>query len=125
MNDYKAIIIGGSAGSFQLVTRLIASLPANYPLPIIMCHHRLKPRAFRFRRSMSIKSKMPIIEPHDKEPIKSGPYLLAPANYHLYIELGNRFSLSTEDVVNHSRLQLIYRFFRPHIITNENWLVSY
>jgi two-component system, chemotaxis family, protein-glutamate methylesterase/glutaminase len=111
MEDYKAIIIGGSAGSFQIVTRIIASLPANYPLPIIMCLHRLKHVRSGFVEALSIKSKMPIIEPLDKEPIKSGRIYLAPANYHLYIELGNRFSLSTEDVVNHSRPSIDLSFF--------------
>ena len=111
MNDYKAIIIGGSAGSFQIVTRIIASLPANYPIPIIMCLHRLKHVRSGFVEALSIKSKMPIIEPHDKEPIKSGRIYLAPANYHLYIELGNRFALSTEDVVNHSRPSIDLSFF--------------
>jgi two-component system, chemotaxis family, protein-glutamate methylesterase/glutaminase len=111
MEDYKAIIIGGSAGSFQIVTRIIASLPANYPLPIIMCLHRLKHVRSGFVEALSIKSKMPIIEPLDKEPIKAGRIYLAPANYHLYIELGNRFSLSTEDVVNHSRPSIDLSFF--------------
>jgi two-component system, chemotaxis family, protein-glutamate methylesterase/glutaminase len=111
MEDYKAIVIGGSAGSFQIVTRIIAAMPANYPLPIIMCLHRLKHVRSGFVEALSIKSKMPVIEPLDKEPIKSGRIYLAPANYHLYIELGNRFSLSTEDVVNHSRPSIDLSFF--------------
>ncbi len=101
--DIKAIIIGGSAGSFQVVTKIISSLPANYPLPVILCLHRLKHVRSGFVEALLIKSKMPIVEPTDKEPIKSGKIYLAPANYHVYIELGNRFALSTEDAVNHSR----------------------
>jgi two-component system chemotaxis response regulator CheB len=54
---------------------------------------------------------MPIVEPNDKEPIKTGKIYLAPANYHLYVELGNRFSLSTEDAVNHSRPSIDLSFF--------------
>ena len=109
--DYKAIIIGGSAGSFQVVTKIIASLPANYPLPIILCLHRLKHVRSGFVEALSIKSKMPIVEPNDKESIKSGKIYLAPANYHLYIELGNKFSLSTEKSVNHSRPSIDLSFF--------------
>ena len=111
MNDYKAIMIGGSAGSFQVVSRIIAALPANYPLPILMCLHRLKHIRSGFVEALSIKSNLPIVEPHDKEPLKAGRIYLAPANYHMYIELGNRFSLSTEDVVNHSRPSIDLSFF--------------
>ena len=54
---------------------------------------------------------MPIVEPNDKEPIKTGKIYLAPANYHLYVELGNRFALSTEEPVNHSRPSIDLSFF--------------
>ena len=109
--DYKAVIIGGSAGSFQVVTRIVASLPANYPLPVILCLHRLKHVRSGFVEALSIKSQMPIVEPNDKEPIKTGKIYLAPANYHLYVELGNRFALSTEEAVNHSRPSIDLSFF--------------
>ncbi len=111
MTDYKAIIIGGSAGSFQVVTKIVSSLPANFPLPVILCLHRLKHVRSGFVEALSIKAAMQIVEPTDKEPIKTGKIYLAPANYHLYVELGNRFALSTEDVVNHSRPSIDLSFF--------------
>ena len=43
------------------------------------------------------------MEPHDKESIKKGAVYLAPANYHMSVELGNHFALSTEEMVNNSR----------------------
>ena len=46
---------------------------------------------------------MPVTEPYDKEAIKKGNVYLAPANYHLSVELGNYFALSTEEMVNNSR----------------------
>ena len=100
---YKAVIIGGSAGSFQVVTKILSSLPMNFPLPVLLSLHRLKHVRSGFVEALSIKSSIPIIEPNDKDPIKPGKAYLAPANYHMYIELGNKVSLSTEDPVNHSR----------------------
>ena len=44
-----------------------------------------------------------IDEPFDKDQLKPGKAYLAPANYHMYVELANRIALSTEDPVNHSR----------------------
>lgn len=100
---YKAVIIGGSAGSFQVITRILSSLPPNFPLPVLLCLHRLKHVRSGFVEALSIKSGIPVIEPYDKEQIKPGRAYLAPANYHMYIELGNKIALSTEDPVNHSR----------------------
>jgi two-component system chemotaxis response regulator CheB len=102
-NKYKAIVIGGSAGSFQGISRILSQLPEDFTLPIIMCLHRLKHVRNGFTEALSIKSIKPVSEPCDKENIKKGLVYLAPANYHLSIELGNSFSLSTEDMVNNSR----------------------
>ena len=101
--NFKAIVIGGSAGSFQGIAKILAQVPEDFPLPIIMCLHRLKHVRNGFIEALSIKSIKEVIEPYDKESIKRGKVYLAPANYHLSIELGHYFSLSTEDMVNNSR----------------------
>ena len=96
-------MIGGSAGSFQVVTSLLSVIPENYPIPIMFCLHRLKHVRSGFVEALSLKSKIPIVEPNDKEQVRAGKAYLAPANYHMYVELANRFALSSEEVVNHSR----------------------
>lgn len=100
---YKAIMIGGSAGSFQVVTKILSALPKTLNMPLFLCLHRLKHVRSGFLEALSLKSNLPVIEPDDKEQIKPGRAYLAPANYHMYIELGNRIALSTEEPVNHSR----------------------
>jgi len=102
-NSYKAVVIGGSAGSFQGIVRILSQLPKGFPLPIIMALHRLKHVRHGFVEALSLKSVVQVTEPNDKEPIKKGGVYLAPANYHLSVELGNNFSLSTEEMVNNSR----------------------
>ena len=102
-NKYKAIVIGGSAGSFQGITQILSSLSADFSLPIILCLHRLKHVRNGFVEALSIKSIKPVVEPFDKENIKKGKVYLAPANYHLSIELGNSIALSTEEMFNNSR----------------------
>lgn len=109
--NYKAVIIGGSAGSFQVITQILASIPKNFNIPIFLCLHRLKHVRTGFVEALSIKSVLPVIEPYDKEHIRSGKIYLAPANYHMYIELGNSFALSTEEPVNHSRPSIDLSFF--------------
>jgi two-component system, chemotaxis family, protein-glutamate methylesterase/glutaminase len=102
-NSYKAVVIGGSAGSFQGVVKILSQLPKGFPLPIIMCLHRLKHVRNGFVEALSIKSVVQVTEPNDKESIRKGGVYLAPANYHMSVELGNYFALSTEEMVNNSR----------------------
>lgn len=102
-NNYKAVVIGGSAGSFQGIVKILSQLPKGFPLPIIMALHRLKHVRNGFVEALSIKSVIQVVEPYDKEPIKKGCVYLAPSNYHLSVELGNHFALSTEDMINNSR----------------------
>lgn len=102
-NSYKAVVIGGSAGSFQGVVKILSQLPKGFPLPIIMCLHRLKHVRNGFVEALSLKSVVQVTEPNDKENIRKGSVYLAPSNYHMSVELGNYFALSTEDMVNNSR----------------------
>ena len=100
---YKAVIIGGSAGSFQIVTRILNSMNSGFPLPILLCLHRLKHVRSGFVEALSLKSNILVKEPTDKDQLKPGVAYLAPANYHMFIELANRVALSADDPVNHSR----------------------
>jgi len=102
-NGFRAVVIGGSAGSFQGIVKILSAIPGDFPLPVIMALHRLKHVRHGFVEALSLKSTLPVVEPDDKEPVRKGTVYLAPANYHLSIELGNSFSLSTEEMVNSSR----------------------
>jgi len=102
-NKYRAIVIGGSAGSFSVVVRILKALPSDYNLPIILCMHRLKHIREGFLEALEIKSRIKLMEPCDKEKIRSGRVYLAPANYHMLIELNRFIALSTEEMVNFSR----------------------
>ncbi len=109
--QYKAVIIGGSAGSFQVVTKILNSMPKNFDIPMFLCLHRLKHVRSGFVEALSLKSNLTIVEPFDKDTIKKGIVYLAPANYHMYFQFGQKFSLSTEPSVNHSRPSIDLSFF--------------
>lgn len=103
INNYKAIVIGGSAGSFPVITDILSNLPKGLNIPIILCLHRLKHIRHGFIEALNLKSKYPVQEPEDKERVHPGKIYLAPSNYHLYVELGYTFALSTEEMVKYSR----------------------
>ncbi|MFT3741027.1 MAG: chemotaxis protein CheB [Breznakibacter sp.] len=101
--NYKAVVIGGSAGSFSVVSKLLSRLKPGFPLPIILCLHRLKHVRSGLVEGINLKSNLTVAEPFDKEKIKPNCVYLAPSNYHLFVEFDGTFSLSTEEPLNHSR----------------------
>lgn len=98
-----AIVIGGSAGSIPVVRQLLLSLNTSFPLPIIICLHRMKNVPEGICEVLSSSTTLPVIEPNDKTKIEAGHVYIAPSNYHLLIEKDYTFSLSTEEPVNYSR----------------------
>jgi len=103
VKNHQIIVIGGSAGSFQVITQLLSTLPEKINVTIILCLHRLRYVRTGFVEALRLKTKCPIVEPFDKEKIRKGFIYLAPSNYHILIEQDFTISLSTEEPNNHSR----------------------
>jgi len=101
--EIKILFIGGSAGSYTVVRKILSSIPSDYPLPLILCLHRLKDVRNGFSESLNFNSKIPVIEPSDKAFLKPGFAYLIPSNYHMLIEPALSIALSTESDVNYSR----------------------
>lgn len=92
----RAVVIGGSAGSFPLMGKIFASLPSDFKYPIIVAPHRLKHVRHGFIEALNLKSSLEVIEPMDKQKIEPGKIYLAPANYHMSAEPDGYLSLTTE-----------------------------
>ena len=99
----KAVVIGGSAGSFQVVIRILELFRPNLPIPVFLCLHRLKQVRKGFEETLNYNASLPVREPLDKENIRPGKIYLAPSNYHLLIEKDLTVALSAEHPVHHSR----------------------
>ena len=99
----KAVVIGASAGALETITPLLASLPADYPLPIIIVIHLPPDKNSIMARLLGEKSNITVKEAEDKEPILSSVAYLAPPNYHLQVEKDHSLSLSVEAPVHYSR----------------------
>lgn len=102
-SNYQAVVIGGSAGSIQVLTLILEQLRPKFNLPVIVCLHRMKNVSEGMREVFSKPSANPVVEPNDKDPIEPGVVYIAPSNYHLIIEQNRTFSLSTDELLNFSR----------------------
>jgi two-component system chemotaxis response regulator CheB len=108
LTQYKAVVIGGSAGSFSIVSKILANIKPDFKFPIVICLHRLKHIRSGLLEGLQLKSNLPVIEPFDKQKVEAGKVYLAPSNYHLFVEFDFTISLSTEPENNHSRPSIDY-----------------
>jgi two-component system chemotaxis response regulator CheB len=99
----KAFVIGGSAGSLQVLFSLLPLLKSNLPFPVIIVLHRRHYADSSLSELLSTKTLAPMHEVEDKDIIRPGHIYLAPADYHLLIEKTQTFSLDYSEKINFSR----------------------
>lgn len=100
---YNAIVIGGSAGGLAALEVIFSALPKDFALPILVVQHLHPSDDGSFARHMAILTKLPVVEPCDKQRIERGHVYVAPANYHMLVEQDGTISLSVDERVNWSR----------------------
>ncbi len=108
---YKLIVIGGSAGSFTSVNHILQELPAHFPIPIVICMHRLKHVNSGFKETLEIVSKNKVVEPFHNDLLEPGHIYIVPANYHMMIQSDMRILFSTEELVNFTRPSIDVLFY--------------
>jgi two-component system chemotaxis response regulator CheB len=96
------IVVGGSIGGMQSVQSILATLPADFALPIVIALHRPADDEDLLTPLLQRGCKLRVSEVLDKEPIEAGRIYIAPADYHVLIE-PDCLSLSVDERVNHAR----------------------
>jgi two-component system chemotaxis response regulator CheB len=101
--DYEAIVIGASAGGLRALQEILAPLPADFSLPIIVVQHRLPTADDFWISSLNDSCQLTVKEADERELIKPGYVYVAPADYHLLVERDRTLSLSADAKVCYSR----------------------
>ncbi len=102
---YELVTIGGSAGSAELIQKILERLPANFCLSVIIVKH-VSPDyhdSEYYTDYLNKRCKLTVKEVDQLEIITPGTVYLAPANYHLLIEKDRSFSLNIDKKVNFCR----------------------
>lgn len=99
----EAVVIGGSAGAVGALLKILPSLPAGYPMPVIIVVHLPPDCGGTLATLLNGRCQMAVKEAEDKEPILPGRVYLAPPNYHLLVEPDFHLALSLDEPVFFSR----------------------
>jgi len=99
----SALIIGGSAGSLDVLLEIFPDLSSDINFPIILVTHRKTGNDSLLSDLLKNRTKLTVNEAEEKEIILPGNVYIAPADYHLLIEENHTISLDYSEKVNYSR----------------------
>jgi len=97
------VVVGGSWGGAQAARMLLSRLPGTFAAPVVIVLHRAPDTDDgMLSRTLAQGCALAVADAEDKQPLQAGCVLIAPAGYHLLMEIGN-IALSTEEAVHFSR----------------------
>jgi two-component system chemotaxis response regulator CheB len=101
--QYKAVVVGVSTGGLTALKKLLAPLPANFPLPVVIVQHISPYSDNNWVARLNDETHLLVKEADEKEKMIPGVVYIAPANYHLMVEKDETFSLNIHHRENYSR----------------------
>lgn len=103
INKCSALVIGGSAGSLDVLLEIFPLLDVRINFPIILVTHRKAGNDSLLTDLLKNRTSLKVSEAEEKEIIRGGNVYIAPADYHLLIEEDHTFSLDYSEKINYSR----------------------
>lgn len=107
----KLIVIGGSAGSLQVILRILTLLDQAFKTPILLVLHRHVNADSPLEELLSFRTSLVSREIEEKDRIRQGYIYICPADYHVLVEQDFSFSLDDSEKINFSRpsIDVVFR----------------
>jgi len=102
-NLEKVIIIGGSAGSLDVLLNVLPLLTHIEKIAIVIVLHRKNSDDNVLEELLRMKCTHAVKEIEDKTKLRPGRIHVAPADYHLLFESDQFFSLDVSEKIHYSR----------------------
>ena len=99
----RIIAIGGSAGSLEVIMKIVQSLKTGSGNVYLIIVHRKNDAESILAELLKAKTSLVVKEVEDKDLIEPGHIYLAPSNYHLLLEDERHFSLDASEKIHFSR----------------------
>src|SRR5690349_13807458 len=101
--SFDLIVIGGSAGSLQVVLHAIDTGINFSPTPLLLVLHREPQGSSRLAELLAHRTKRKTKEIEDKDLIEPGWLYVCPADFHVLVEKDHSFSLDYSEKEHFSR----------------------
>lgn len=101
--NIELVIIGGSAGSLQVILDMLKKLDNNLDFSIVLVLHRKAQTTSVLPILLQQFSPIEVIEVEDKTDFENNKVYIVPADYHLLFENKTKMSLDVSEKINYSR----------------------
>jgi two-component system CheB/CheR fusion protein len=81
--DSQLVVIGASAGGIEAVSRVVASLPADFAVPIVVAQHLDPRRPSHLREILARQSPLPVRTVTERAALEAGVVYVVPSNRHV------------------------------------------
>jgi two-component system chemotaxis response regulator CheB len=98
----QIIVVGTSLGGLKALETLFGGLSYAFPTPIAVVQHRAKSSRDTLAEILQLHTALKVREVEDKDRLEPGTVYIAPADYHLLIEVGH-CALSLDPPVSYAR----------------------
>ena len=102
-HNSEILLLGGSAGSFKLLYKIVKILPRDLDKAVIIVIHRKRNFESEMEKLFAGHSSILLNEISDKVKINKNRIYLAPANYHTLIETNGCFALDVSEALWYSK----------------------
>ena len=99
----RLLVIGGSAGSLQVVLSILKQIGLGFPLPVLIVLHRNSIFESSLEDLLYARTHLIIKEVEEKEMLLPGRVYVCPPDYHVLVEQDRTTSLDYSERVNFSR----------------------
>lgn len=99
----ELVVIGGSAGSLQVILEMVKNLKEDLNFPILLILHRKAQATSILPNLLQQFSHIEVIEIEDKTDIQNNKIYIVPSDYHLLFEDKSTVSLDGSEKMNYSR----------------------
>ena len=93
------LLLGGSAGSFKLLFKIVQLLDADLNKVVVMVMHRKRNFASEVEKLFAQHSRLRVCEISDKDKVEKNTIYIAPPNYHVLIEKDGNFALDVSEAI--------------------------
>ena len=100
---FSAVVVGASAGGMRATRAMIESLPATFPVPILVVQHMGQQGGKHLVEALERGCQVRVQFAEDKEALEPGTVYVAPPGYHMLVERNRSLALSVDERLHYAR----------------------
>lgn len=102
-NNFGIVAIACSAGGLKALSEVISTLPANFPVPIVIVQHLDPKHRSMMADILGRRTKLEVKQAQQRELMHPGTIYIAPPNYHLLVTSQGCVNLTQSEVMHFVR----------------------